>query len=142
MIDASITDPVPLASGNRIVLSSEAYDAVFDYLTQSEFPEIELIGNDISTNLEDNIRTCMAEIYDENTRESVTQCFDYVKQSVRKELEYSKIHEAIRAVYQHLKKLLTIVRISVENEEISGIRFIAMANRNLKPPKIDLNKEL
>ena len=25
----------------------------------------------------------VAEIYDENTRESVTQCFDYVKQSVR-----------------------------------------------------------
>jgi hypothetical protein len=141
LIDANISDPVPLASGNRIVLSSEAYDAVFDYLTQGEFPNIELIGNEVSTSLEENIKTCMTEIYDETTHESIPQCFDYVKQSVRSELEYSKIHEAIRAVWQHLKKLLTIVGVSVNSEQISGIRFIAMANNNQKPPKIDPNKE-
>ena len=45
-------DPVPLASGNRIVPSSEAYDAVFDYITQHpNLPSIEVVGMSLAHTL-------------------------------------------------------------------------------------------
>ena len=98
LVDASISDPVPLASGNRIVLSSEAYDAVFDYITQHpDLPSIEVVGNAPGPHLERNVRSCMDAIYEVATGESVEECYEYVRASIRPGLEPLHVHRAIKA---------------------------------------------
>ena len=139
LVDASISDPVPLASGNRIVLSSEAYDAVFDYITQHPgLPSIEVVGNETGSHLERSIRSCMDAIYEVDAGESVEECYEYVRESIRPGLEPVHVHRAIKAAYEHLDKLVQPV-MNGENGVVSGIQYIAFKNGDIDLPSVDPN---
>ena len=44
LVDADISDPVPVATGNKFVLCSQAYEAVFDFIVANiELEDIELL---------------------------------------------------------------------------------------------------
>ena len=44
LVDADISDPVPVATGNKFVLCSQAYEAVFDFIVANVgLEDIELI---------------------------------------------------------------------------------------------------
>ncbi len=147
LVDAKISDPIPIASANRTVLSSEAYDAVIDYITtHSDLPLIEYIGargihHPSSLELDENLRLCMDAIYNENTEQSVHACYVYVRDSLRDGLPAAQVHRAIEAVWTHFDKLLTPIRQSAEGEHISALRYVAASNSGQHIPNFDPNLE-
>ncbi len=99
LVDADISDPVPVASGNKFVLCSQAYEAVFDFIVaNTELEDIELIGanrlgSPESQELDQGIRDARSAIFED--RQSTQECFDYVR-SVIPLLEAAEIHRSIR----------------------------------------------
>ena len=139
LVDASISDQTALGFENRIVLSSEAYDAVFDYITQHpDLPSIEVVGNAPGPHLERNVRSCMDAIYEVATGESVEECYEYVRASIRPGLEPLHVHRAIKAAYEHLNKLVQPV-MNGEDGAVTGIDTSPLRTQtSIYPPSIKL----
>ena len=146
LVDAEISDPVPIASGNKFVLSSQAYETVFDFIVANpDLKDIEFVGRkrldtQESLNLDENIQDCMdALLVDGN---SIQDCYDYVRSVIPPQLLAGDIHRSIRMAHLHLQKMLLPIRQGEDGHPISVIRYIASANNGYQPPEIDVNKPI
>jgi len=144
LVDAEISDPVPIASGNKFVLSSQAYEAVFDFIVANpELRDIEFVGrkqlnSPESLDLDKNIQDCMnALLIDERSDQN---CYEYVRSVIPYQLLADDIHRSIRMAHLHLTKMLLPIRQNEDGLPISVIRYIASANNGYQPPIIDVNK--
>ena len=144
LVDADISDPVPVASGNKFVLCSQAYEAVFDFIVaNTELEDIEFVGARRldtleSRQLDANIQKARMAIY--QNQESTQDCYNYVR-GVIPILEAVDIHRSIRTADFHLKCMLNQIRQDEAGGSISIIRFISACNSGNRPPEIDSNRD-